>query len=379
MKLCIIITVSQNLYSLYRDQFIYLKERGFDITAIASPGPEHQLLREQGIKTVEIAIKKRPSPVNDLISLSKIWFHLLTHRYDIVSVSTPKASLLGALAAFFTLHRKVIFTLRGRAYENEPPLKKRFYVGIDKLICFISSRVFCVSKEIRLDFINKRLVDQNKIFVIGEGSSNGVDLSKFTKTAQTTERAAQIRSKLGIAADSRIFLYSGRIRKDKGVAELVEAFAEVCSRYECDLVIQGAFDSIDPLDERHVKMIETHPRIHLEPWCYEVENYFAMADVFVFPSYREGFGNVAIEASAMELPVIAFNVIGCRESVVDNETGVLVEPYSAKALAETMVRFLEQPELRRQYGQNGRKRIEDKFDSRIIWNELIKNYREMVN
>ncbi|MCR9628123.1 glycosyltransferase family 4 protein [Vibrio antiquarius] len=378
MKLCVIITVSQNLYSLYRKQFSYLMSQGYDITAIAAPGPEHELLRRQGIKTVEINMVKRPSPFQDLCSLLKIWKHLLLNRYDIVSVSTPKASLLGSLAAFFSFHKNIIFTLRGRAYENEVGLKRKFYTFIDKVICFISTKVFCISKEIMDSCIENKIVSKDKIFVLGQGSSNGVDLGIFTKNDNLIEKSIEIRSRLGIGSDELVLLYSGRIRNDKGIRELVDAFGKVSLKHSCHLIIQGEFDNTDPIDDDYIKKLNNNPRIYLEPWSFEVEKYFATADIFVFPSYREGFGNVAIEASSMELPVIAFDVIGCRESILDHQTGLLVEPYSVHSLSEAISQLIDNPELRKKYGKLGRERVEKHFDSKIIWDNLSSVYRALV-
>jgi len=374
MKLCVIITVSQNLFSLYRDQFKFLMEKGVEVTAIAAPGPEHEMLRKLGVRTFEIPMEKKPAPLKDLISLVRLFVHLCRNRYDIVSVSTPKASLLGTLAARLSFHNEIFFTLRGRAYENKSGLEKAIYKKLDKLICSLCSNVFSISHEMREDFIADSLVAPEKIFVIGAGSSNGVDLQKFTPNPKLKSSAREIRRRLGISSDSIVFLYSGRISKDKGTEQLVSAFVGLESTYDCFLIIQGAFDDTDPVSESTLTTIGEASNIFLEPWSFTVEEYFAAANVFVFPSHREGFGNVAIEASAMGLPVIAFDVVGCRESVLDNITGKLVRPFSVEDLRKQLELLSKDGSLRRFYGVNGRRRVENCFGSELIWSELLRRY-----
>jgi len=379
IKLCVVITDPMNLWSLYRDQFIYLQKNGFEITAVASDGVEHQKLQELGIRSVAISMKKQPSPLNDLISLLKLMIFFMYNRFDLVSVSTPKASLLGSLAAFITFQKKIIFTIRGRAYENKQGFSKQIFENIDKLICSMSDSVFSISHEIMEDFISKKLCKKEKIFVIGSGSSNGVDLRKFTKTDELVIKASEEKNKLGIPANDLCILYSGRIRKDKGTNELVKAFLKILeTRNDVSLLIQGKHDVVDPIDDVILHEIENNKKIYTADWSYEVEKYFALADIFAFPSYREGFGNVVIEASAMELPVVSFDVIGCRESVANEKSGILCEPYNVQEFYVVLMKLIENKELRQTFGQYGRKRVVEEFDSFIIWKELVQKYQELV-
>ena len=206
-----------------------------------------------------------------------------------------------------------------------------------------------------------------------------MDLRKFTKTEEIIKKVSIEKEALGISSNKICILYSGRIRKDKGIEELVNAFLILEKEFNntC-LLIQGKEDSVDKIDDNILNIINTHPNIYRADWSFEVENYFAMADIFAFPSHREGFGNVAIEASAMELPIVAFDVVGCRESIVDKETGLLSKPLDVNDFYENLKLLLENKKLRNDLGQNGRKRVEKEFDSFYIWNELIKKYNELL-
>ena len=377
--MCVVVTPAMTLWGHYRDEFDFLRCNGFEVTAIADRGEEHTLLRRRGFRTVVIPMKRRPAPLHDLIALVRMAAFFTFNRFDVVCVSTPKASLLGALAAFLTRQKKLIFMVRGRAYENMHGPARSFYEGLDKLICSVSDLVLSISREIMDDFVRKGICSQSKISLIASGSTSGVDLHRFTRSRELLEAGREIRAQLGIPAKAVSILYSGRIRAEKGINELVAAFESVFAvRPDTHLIIQGRFELEDPLKPRTTETIDRHPQIHLAGWCNDVERYFAAADIFAFPSYREGFGNVAIEAAAMELPVVAFSVVGVRESVVDGVTGILCPRISPASLARALLELIDNPELRTQYAAAGRARAVAEFDSRIVWRDLLEHYRRQA-
>lgn len=378
-KICIIVSASMNLYSLYKEQFKFLMQNGYDVTAIANNGVEHKWLRDDGIKTKVINFRRKPSPFYDFMSLVKLTWFFLTNRFDIVSISTPKASLIAAIAAFMTRKKNIIYTLRGRAYEKSTGVKRFFYECIERLICGVSSEVFCISHELKRDFILKKLCSSGKIYVIGSGSSNGVDLNKFSLTEKKRKEGLKIRHDLNLADEDILILYSGRIRKDKGINELVYAFKNISNSFShVHLLLQGEFEYFDPLDFEVNEEIKSNSRIYTKGWTKNVEFFFAGADIFAFPSHREGFGNVAIEASAMELPVVGFNVIGCRESIKDGVSGILCNNINAEDLEKNLTLLINNRDLREKLGSNGRARAVQEFDSEIIWKEILKKYDELT-
>ncbi len=367
------------LWGHYRDEFDFLRCNGFEVTAIADRGEEHELLRRRGFRTIVIPMKRRPAPMHDLIALVRMAAFFRSNRFDVVCVSTPKASLIGALAAFLTRQRRLIFMVRGRAYENMSGPARWFYEGLDKLICSLSDLVLSISREIMDDFVRKGICPQSRISLIASGSTSGVDLNRFTRSRELIEAGSEIRAQLGIPDKAVAVLYSGRIRAEKGIDELVEAFESIVAvRPDTHLIIQGRFELEDPLKPQTVRAIERNPQIHLAGWCNDVERYFAAADIFAFPSYREGFGNVAIEAAAMELPVVAFSVVGVRESVVDGVTGILCPTISPEPLKRALLKLIDNPELRAQYAAAGRARAVAEFDSRIVWQDLLEHYRRQA-
>ena len=381
MNICFVITDSINLHSLYRDQFRFLKSHSVSVTAIASPGKEHSWIEAQAVRSVPINISRQPHVLKDFISLIRIWWFFIFNRFDLIVVSTPKASLIGSLAARLAFQKRLVFMIRGRAYENMRGVKREFFRLMDKITCGLSDRVQSISKELAESYVEEGICASGKIIVLGLGSSNGVDLSKFDPDFHL-ERRHLVRRDLGVKDSSFVFMYCGRVRRDKGIDELVAAFQRFLSSplgtNEAVLLIVGSYELFDPLKGETIKFLTESRNVCFVEWARHVEPYFSAADVFVFPSHREGFGNVALEASAMSLPVIAFDVVGSREAVEADRSGLLVEAFSVEGLFQAMVRLYESEELRRTLGSYGRRRVEHYFDSEVVWRRLLRFYNEVV-
>ncbi|MBB1363387.1 glycosyltransferase family 4 protein [Shewanella sp. SR44-4] len=380
-KICFIITASMNLHSLYRGQFLYLMKQGYEITAIASEGIEHEWLRKDGIKSISVNMKRQPNLFSDFFSVLKLVKVLNTLELDIIVVSTPKASLLGAIATKLSKHRTkvLIYMIRGRAYENFEGIKRLIFKSIDKLICKLSTNVLSISSELRNAYSNEGICELEKITVLGKGSSNGVDLSRFSLLKYAQNDLLQVRSQYGIKQNDFVFLYCGRLRKEKGTDELISAFIEVSESYSnTHLLLVGEYEDFDCVSDENKKLIDESFNITLINWTKNVEAFYAISDVFVFPSYREGFGNVAIEASAMELPVIGYDVVGLRESIEDDFSGILVDKGSVEQLTAAMTLLYDNESLRVQLGTQGRMRVEKYFEDRVVWSRLNDFYSGQI-
>lgn len=379
VRLCVIVTVSITLYYLHRGLFAYLREHGFEVTGVSSHGPEHQTLAQQQVRTVAIPMSRSISPLRDLVSLVRLWWFLLWNRFDIVHVSTPKAGLIGMLAAWLSGHRRRVFTLRGRVYEDMTGLKRRLLASCDRIVCQLATCVIAICHEMGQAAVEEGICRADKIDVISSGSSNGIDTTRFQRNDVTACKGRELREKLGIAADSLVILAIGRLRADKGINELLEAFVEVAEWHpRVHLLLVGELEQARPLAAQTLERIHQHPRVHHVPWLTDPVPAYAAADIVAFPSHREGFGNVAIEASAMELPVVASDVMGCRESTLADVTGLLVPVANAEALRKTIERLVEDPQLRMTLGQNGRRRVEAEFRNEIIWKGLLEKYRAIL-
>jgi glycosyltransferase involved in cell wall biosynthesis len=378
--LCIVVTLSVSLSGLFGKQWRYWIDSGYDVHGIAGPGPAHDIVQKMGVKTHVISMERYPSPLKDLISLVRLWWFLLWHRFDIVHVSTPKAGFLGTLAARLSGYRHLIYTVRGRPYENMTGWRRRLMSGCEWLACHLACRVIPICNELGEVLVKERLCPAEKIHVIGSGSSNGVDLDRFTRTEELTRAGRQIREELGISERDLVILFAGWLRREKGINEIVLAFDSLAKEdSNVHLVLLGDYELTDPLEAEVISLIEKHNRIHHISWRWEPAPVYAAADIFAFPSYREGFGNVLLEASAMELPVVATNIMGCREATQDGVTGLLVPPRDIDALKGTIKKLSKDAELRKKLGQNGRHRVEQKFRQELVWQGIHKQYKDLLS
>ena len=363
---------------LHRNLFEHLIGEGFDITAITPPSAAQQRLRERGLRSVGIPLERRPSLLKDLSSLIRMWVFFLRNRFDVIHVSTPKAGLVGALAAVFSGQFNVVYTIRGRAYENKLGFRRWCYTMLELLVCRLSRHVLVISNELMQSLISEGTCPRRKCEVLAHGSSNGIDSRHFSLDAGARQRGASLKESLGIPAVAKVVLNIGRLTPEKGIPELVEAFLGLPSGFDVHLVLAGVMEQDTPLPATTAHQIEHCARIHVVGWLHDTRDAFAMADVFAFPTHREGFGNVAIEAAAMELPVVANDVIGVRESVADGHNGLLVPMGGVTDLQRALGEMLSDTERATLFGQRGRVRAIQCFAQLPIWEGLIRVYRDVA-
>lgn len=380
LRLLHAVTVPVSL-NFFRGQIGYLRSRGFDVQAVSSPGEEAELARErEGITVHEVPMNRGISPLADLVSLWRLIKLMRRVKPDIVHSHTPKAGLLGTIAARLTGTRGVMLSIFGLPQMTSRGLKLRLLNTMTRFSCRLANRVWCDSHSMRQHLIENKLCRPEKIVVLGHGSSNGIESQQnFNPASYSAENRRALRAQYGIPQDAITVCFVGRIVADKGMRELAGAWRLLREKFpDLHLLIVGPFEPQDPLDPRDEELLRTDSRIHLAGMRQDVPLHLAAVDLLVNPSYREGFNVALLEASAMGLPVVATRVPGCADPVVEGVTGTLVPVRDATALAQAIETYVLDAALRARHGTAGRERVVRDFQPQRIWQELEQNYREFV-
>lgn len=380
IRLCHVATIPGTVLKLMGPQLTWFQGQGYEITVITSPGEQLNKLRSQfGVSAIPIEMKRAICPISDAVAFLRLTATLLRNRFDIVHVHTPKASFLASLAGAVTFHRRRIYTQRGLRYEELTGKRRTLFKFIEWLTCRLNHRVICVSASAREVAIQDRLCPGDKLQVLAHGSSNGVDSARFSNAALSMD-PSEIRLRLGIPDGSPLAGFVGRLTRDKGISDLLQA-ARLVRESGCDLhlLIIGPWDESDPVSSECRRTIENEPWIHFEGDVEAPELCYGAMDFMVFPSYREGFPNVVLEAAASGLPTVGYVVTGVRDAIIDNETGLLVKERSAVALSSAIKWLIQNDNDRRRMGDAARLRAERDFQPENVWASLERVYATMLS
>jgi glycosyltransferase involved in cell wall biosynthesis len=328
-----------------------LREAGFRVTLIASPGALlYETAAREGVEAIGLPMERKIAPLADLVSLARLWWVLMRLRPDVAEFSTPKAGLLGNIASWLAGVPARVYMLRGLKFETSKGMKRTVLIGAERTAAWFAQVVLSNSESMRSEAVSLGLAPADKIHLLGEGSSNGVDVMRFSPGA------SDARSRLGLPRESPVVGYVGRLTEDKGIPELIEAFETILrDEPEARLLLVGWFDaSEDALSATERARIERHPRIVCTGFVADTAPYYRAMDVMVLPTWREGFPNVVLEAEASGIPVITTLCTGSRDSVLPEVTGLLIPPGYPQAISEAVLKLLHEPERRRQMGAAAR-------------------------
>lgn len=385
IRLCRIVTVPLTFKWLFWDQLRYLTQHGFDITLVSSPGPElEEVAADLGVAYHAVKMARDPAPRQDWQSVVTFTRWLQTEQFDILHSSTPKAGLVGALGGRICGVPVRVHTYTGQVWVDLQGPMRTAVKRIDWLIGQLSTHCLTDSVSQRQFLINERVVAANKLAVLGAGSVAGVDLERFDPQRWQLDGRV-VRQELGIAPEAVVICYVGRLRSDKGINELVQTFEMLQAQsLAVELILVGPTEyERRPLLASTEHALQTNLHIHVTGYTPTPEKYLAASDLFCFPSYREGFGTVVIEAAAMGLPAVATHVQGCVDSVVDGVTGCLVPVKNSEALVQALKNMIADADIRKRMGLAARQRAIQEFDASIVnqqlTHKLTQFYQERFN
>ncbi len=378
-KLIRITTVPISLKVLLTDQLKFMNQY-FEVVGVSSAGEElTEVEKREGIRTVSLEMSREITPMRDVISLVKMVFLLLKEKPDIVHTHTPKAGIVGMMAAWICRVPHRLHTVAGLPVMEATGKKKQLLLLVEKLTYFFATRVYPNSLGLQSYILEQRLAKKEKLKVIGHGSSNGIDTVYFDKTNEVVEQADKIKNKYNLH-NTFVFCFVGRVVKDKGVNELLGAFQKLSEEYDhIRLLIVGSFEeTLDPISTQAHSILKTNKQIFHVGFQNDIRPYLAASDCFVLPTYREGFPNVVLQACSMQLPCIVTNINGCDEIIEHNVNGLIVEPKNIEMLYNAMRKFLEDVTLSKVLSSNTRKSVIEKYDRKAFFQSLLKEYQEVL-
>lgn len=358
-----------------------LKElsRNYDVIALSSPGEELKTIAErEGVRTIAVPMERHISIVNDCKSLWKMWKVLRKERPAMVHSMTPKAGLICMVAAWMAKVPVRVHTFTGLVWPTETGFKRKVLMFTDRLTCACATHIIPEGEGVKTDLIACRIT-KKPLKVLGYGNVRGVDLEYYSRREEVMRKVEE----LGLQNKNKFtFLFVGRVVKDKGINELLEAFVRLYHENPMiRLVLVGPYeDNLDPISQESRQIIESCDDIVPVGMKTGVEllAYYAASDCFVMPSYREGFPNTVLEAGAMGLPSIVTDINGSREIITNGVNGMIVPPRDADVLYAAMSAVLKSKIDRENMAAQARKIIADRFEQSFVRHCLYMYYDEIL-
>ncbi|WP_343567388.1 glycosyltransferase family 4 protein [Sphingobacterium sp.] len=379
IKLARVTTVPISLKLLLKGQHKFMQRNGFNVIGISSYGPElDEIQNEEKIRVKDIEMTRNISPFKDLKSLWSLYKFFKQEKPLIVHTHTPKAGVLGMLAAKICGVPIRLHTVAGMPLMEASGIKREVLDIVEKITYWAATKIYPNSKELERFILNYGYCFPDKVKVIANGSSNGVDTSFFSPDQIEASFSLEVKDRLGISNNDFVFIFVGRIVGDKGINELISAFKQINNPHVKLLLVGGLETELDPLSTETLDEIRTNPNILSVGFQRDVRPYFAISNALVFPSYREGFPNVVMQAGAMELPAIVSDINGCNEIIIEGKNGTIIPVKNVDAVKNAMEMIITNKELYTMMKANARAMITERYEQKVVWDALLAEYRSLL-
>lgn len=368
-------TVSFSLDVLLRGQLKYLNQF-FEIIAVSGYDTHLETVRDrEGVRIFNIPFKRNISILNDLLSLIKLYIFFLREKPQVVHSITPKAGLISMLAAKLASVPIRMHTFTGLIFPSRAGIFKQILIFCDKIICWAATDIYPEGEGVKRDLISFQITNK-PLNIIAYGNVNGIDTSYFSPENFTDEDELHFKGKLSIKDDDFVFIFVGRITREKGINELVEAFEEIClNSNNVKLILVGPEEFENDLLEEHVlNLINTNINIVKVGFQLDVRPYYCISDCLVLPSYREGFPNVLLQAGAMGLPSIVTDVNGSNEIIKNDFNGTIVPIKDKSALFESMQKMIIDNTYKSKLSAQSRGIIISRYEQSHVLHSLLQEY-----
>jgi glycosyltransferase involved in cell wall biosynthesis len=349
----------------------------FETHAASAPGWElDDLAANENTQVHPVFMERKPSPIEDFSSLLKLRLLIKNLMPQIVHTHTPKAGLLGMWAAYLCKVPVRIHTVAGIPWMESVGAKRKLLAAMEKLTYRFATHVYSNSLGLQNFILKNNLLRSNKISVIANGSSNGIDTHWYNRTTVVMQQAEALKEDWGFKGE-KVILFVGRLVKDKGIEELLEAYQNLRTKHKLKLLLVGPVEEErDPLADWAMQMIVDDNDIITTGYVKDVRPYFALSHLLAFPSYREGFPNVPMQAGAIGLPAVVTDINGCNEIIENEINGLIIPAKSVSRLEKALDRLLSDQNLYQRIAANTRPMIVERYDQKVLWESLLGEYKD---
>ena len=377
-KVAHITTVDLSLRYLLLNQLKHIQDAGYEVVGISAPGDDVPVLEAAGVRHLAVPLTRRFTPFADLYALYRLYRCIRRERFDVVHTHTPKAGLLGQLAAKAARVPHIVNTLHGFYFHDHTPKTKRsFYVAMEKLAARCSDVILSQNKEDIATAIAEDIASPEQLVELG----NGIDIERFSRDKIDEVALKALRHRLGLPADAIVVGFVGRLVEEKGILDLMNATQRLLrSHPKTHLLLVGPHDTdkSDAIDSSIAEHYEIEGHVAFAGLREDMPEMYALMDILVLPSYREGFPRAPMEAAAMGIPTVVTDIRGCRQTTIDGENGLRYPPGDVDALKNALARLIDSGQERKEMALAGQKLARAEFDERRVFERVVDTYERLL-